>query len=65
MQYRGLVKERWGRLTENNLDAIAGRRDRLARRLQEVYGMHRDQAELQLVEFEAVHAGRVAVRRAA
>jgi uncharacterized protein YjbJ (UPF0337 family) len=65
MQFRGLVKERWGRLTENNLDTIAGKRDRLAGRLQETYGMHKDQAELQVKDFEAVHEGRVAVPRSA
>ena len=55
MQFRGLVKERWGKLTDNNLDAIAGERDQLAERLQEAYGMHEDQAELQVRAFEARH----------
>jgi uncharacterized protein YjbJ (UPF0337 family) len=55
MQFRGLVKERWGKLTDHNLDTIAGERDQLAERLQETYGMHKDQAELQVKAFEARH----------
>jgi len=58
MRFRGLVKDRWGKLTDHNLDAIAGRRDQLAGRLQEIYGMHEDQAELQVRAFESSHAGR-------
>jgi uncharacterized protein YjbJ (UPF0337 family) len=58
MRFRGLVKDRWGKLTDHNLDAIAGSRDQLAGRLQEVYGMHADQAELQVRAFEASHVGR-------
>ena len=57
MRFRGLVKDRWGKLTDHNLDAIAGRRDQLAGRLEEIYGMHADQAELQVRPFEASHAG--------
>jgi uncharacterized protein YjbJ (UPF0337 family) len=55
MQFKRLVKERWGKLTDHNLDAIAGERDLLAERLQETYGMHKDQAELQVKAFEARH----------
>jgi len=57
MRFRGLVKDRWGKLTDHNLDSIAGRRDQLAGRLEEIYGMHADQAELQVRAFEASHAG--------
>jgi len=44
--------ERWGRLTEDHLDLIAGRRDQLARRIEQVYGISRDEAERQLRNWE-------------
>jgi uncharacterized protein YjbJ (UPF0337 family) len=36
--YKGDVNGRWRRLTEDQLDVIAGRRDDLARQIQAVYG---------------------------
>jgi uncharacterized protein YjbJ (UPF0337 family) len=44
-QIRGQIKEWWGVLTDNDLDQIDGRRDRLVGKLQEKYGFTRDQAE--------------------
>ena len=37
--WRERIQERWGRLTEDHLDLIAGRREQLAGRIQEVYGL--------------------------
>jgi uncharacterized protein YjbJ (UPF0337 family) len=51
-QFKGKVKEQWGRLTDDNLDLIAGKRDQLAGKLQESYGISKDEAERQLAEFE-------------
>ena len=48
--WRGRVHERWGRLTDDQLDAIAGRREQLAARIQEVYGLTPDEAERQLTQ---------------
>jgi uncharacterized protein YjbJ (UPF0337 family) len=44
-QFRGKVKERWGRLTDDELDAAAGRRDQLIAKVQQRYGYERDRAE--------------------
>ena len=41
-QLRGQVKERWGRLTDDDLTAIAGRRDELEGKIQERYGYTKD-----------------------
>jgi uncharacterized protein YjbJ (UPF0337 family) len=41
-QLRGGVKERWGRLTDDDLTAIAGRRDELEGKIQEKYGYTKD-----------------------
>lgn len=50
-QYNGKVKEKWGKLTDDDLTTIAGKRDQLIGRLQERYGMAREQAEKQVDEF--------------
>jgi hypothetical protein len=41
--------------TDDNLDTIAGKRDQLTGRIQETYGITRDQAELQVKAFEEMH----------
>jgi uncharacterized protein YjbJ (UPF0337 family) len=43
-QLRGVVKEKWGKLTDDELDTIEGRLDRFAGLLQERYGYARDRA---------------------
>ena len=50
-QAKGKVKERWGRLTDDDLDVIAGKREQLCGRLQEAYGISKDDAERQVGEW--------------
>jgi len=50
-QIRGDVRETWGELTDDELDQIAGKRDKLAGTLQEKYGWSRDEAERQIDDF--------------
>jgi uncharacterized protein YjbJ (UPF0337 family) len=50
-QLRGRVKEAWGNLTDNELNQIEGRRDRLAGKLQEKYGYSRMEAEQEINNF--------------
>src|SRR2546425_191103 len=52
-QLKGKVREQWGRLTDDELDKIAGRREKLAGCLQNSYGIARDEAEKQIKDFEA------------
>jgi uncharacterized protein YjbJ (UPF0337 family) len=47
-QLTGTVKEHWGELTDNPLVSLAGTRDRLAGRLQERYGVSKEQSTRQL-----------------
>jgi len=54
-QFKGHVKEKWGKLTDDNLDAIAGKREQLAGRIQETYGITKDQTEVQPKAFEETH----------
>jgi uncharacterized protein YjbJ (UPF0337 family) len=51
-QFTGSVKEKWGRLTDDELDVIAGRRDKFIGKLQEKYGLSKDEAEHQLEEWQ-------------
>lgn len=51
-QLKGKVKEQWGRLTDDDLDVIAGRRDQLLGRIQQRHGLARDEADRQLRTWE-------------
>ena len=51
-QITGQVKSQWGKLTDDDLDVVAGRRDQLAGKIQERYGVAKDDAEKQLAEWE-------------
>lgn len=50
-QMKGQVKERWGKLTDNDLTAIRGRRQQLIGKIQEHYGDAKDAVERQVDEF--------------
>ena len=52
MQLKGSVKEQWGHLTDDNLDVIAGKRDQLAGKIQEAYGVSKEDAEKQIAEWQ-------------
>ena len=54
-QFQGHVKDKWGRLTDDHLLRIAGKRDQLSGQLQEIYGITKDQAERQVRLFEQIH----------
>lgn len=51
-QYKGQVKAQWGKLTNDHMDIIAGKREQLAGKIQEAYGVSRDEAELQIAAFQ-------------
>ena len=47
-QFKGSVKEKWGKLTDDDLDVIAGKQDQLEGKLQERYGYAKDQAKKEM-----------------
>jgi uncharacterized protein YjbJ (UPF0337 family) len=47
-QFRGRVKEWWGDITDDELDRIEGKSDRMVGLLQEKYGWTRDRAEREI-----------------
>lgn len=55
-QIKGKVKEEWGKLTNDDIEVIAGKRDQLIGRLQERYGMAKETAEQRIRDFERRHA---------
>lgn len=54
MQFKGKVKAQWGKLTDDHLDVIAGKRDVLVGKVQEAYGITKDEAEQQIKQFESL-----------
>ena len=50
-QMKGSVREKWGKLTDDDLDRIAGKREKLVGRLQECYGLRKEEAEKQCDEW--------------
>lgn len=48
LQMKGKVKARWGKLTDDELDQIEGNYDVLCGKIQEAYGLSRDEVERDL-----------------
>lgn len=51
-QIKGNVRTQWGKLTDDDLEVVAGKRDKLAGVLQERYGIAKEAAEKQVKEWE-------------
>ena len=51
-QFKGKVKEAWGKLTDDDLDVINGKREPMVGKMQERYGIARDEAEKQVKDWE-------------
>jgi uncharacterized protein YjbJ (UPF0337 family) len=51
-QLKGSVKQQWAKLTDNDLTAIDGQRDKLIGKIQERYGIAREDAERQLNQWK-------------
>jgi uncharacterized protein YjbJ (UPF0337 family) len=47
-EFKGKAKTQWGKLTDDDLNVIAGKRDQLEGRLQKHYGYAKDQAEKEI-----------------
>lgn len=51
-QAAGSIKQRWGKLTDDDMTVAEGHRDYLIGKVQERYGVAREEAEKQVSEFE-------------
>lgn len=54
-QFKGKVKEKWGKITDDDLTVISGKRDQLVGKIQERYGYQKERAEKELNEWEKEH----------
>jgi uncharacterized protein YjbJ (UPF0337 family) len=50
-QWTGKIKEKWGKLTDDDMTMIGGRWDQLVGKVQERYGYERDQAEKEVNDY--------------
>jgi uncharacterized protein YjbJ (UPF0337 family) len=55
-QMKGSIKERWGKLTDDDIDVIDGQNDQLIGKIQERYGIAREAAQKQVDEWNAIVA---------
>ena len=56
---KGKVREQWGKLTNDDLDVIAGKREQLVGLLQQRYGKTREEVEQEVHEFEKTQQAEV------
>mgnify|MGYP002661366594 FL=1 len=54
-QFKGNLKEQWGKLTDDDFDVIDGSREQLLGKLQERQGLAREAAEKQISDWQARH----------
>jgi uncharacterized protein YjbJ (UPF0337 family) len=62
---KGKVKEQWGKLTDDDLDVIEGRREQMVGKIQDRYGCAREEAERQVDTFWDRYDDNGDLRRAA
>ena len=51
-QFAGKVREKWGKLTDSDIQQIAGKRDQLIGLVQKHYGIEKEAAEQEVRDFE-------------
>ena len=51
-QFKGKMNEQWGKLTDDDFDVAEGKRDQLAGKIQERYGIGKEEAEKQLDDWQ-------------
>lgn len=52
-EFKGNVKQQWSKLTDDQLEIIAGKREHLAGKIQVMYGIGKDEAEHQLSDWQS------------
>ena len=54
-QMTGTIKQQWGKLTDDAMTQVNGKRDQLVGKIQEAYGISKDEADKQVKEWEKLH----------
>jgi uncharacterized protein YjbJ (UPF0337 family) len=52
-QFKGNIKQQWGKLTDDQLNVIAGNRDQLVGKVQETYGITKEETEKQISAWQS------------
>lgn len=52
-QFKGTIKEKWGKLTDDDMTVIEGKREQLVGKIQERYGYAKDQADKEVKDWES------------
>jgi uncharacterized protein YjbJ (UPF0337 family) len=60
-QLRGAAKEKWGKLTDDDLDCINGKRDQFVGKLQERYGIAKEEAQKTLNDWASLQGAQTEV----
>ena len=50
-ELKGKAKQNWGKFTDDHIEHVNGKREHLAGKIQEIYGIDKDEAERQIYEF--------------
>ena len=50
-ELKGKAKQNWGKLTDDHIEHVNGKREQLVSKIQEIYGIDKDEAERQIYEF--------------
>jgi uncharacterized protein YjbJ (UPF0337 family) len=58
-QMKGSVRKHWGKLTDDDLDVIAGEREKLVGKIQERYGIAKEEAERQIANWNPPSGAKV------
>jgi uncharacterized protein YjbJ (UPF0337 family) len=51
-EFKGKAKQQWGKLTDDDLDVVEGKRDELVGKVQHAYGVSREEADKQISSWE-------------
>jgi len=51
-QFKGTVRKQWGKLTDDEIEQMKGSRQQLSGRIQELYGIAKEEAEDQIAKWE-------------
>ncbi len=51
-QMKGKIRQQWGKLTDSDMEKIAGKRDELVGKIQNSYGIGKDEADRQVKDWE-------------
>jgi uncharacterized protein YjbJ (UPF0337 family) len=63
-EFKVAAKQRWDKLSEQQLQGTKGKREYLSKRVQEAYSLSRDEAERQISEWLAKQSEKHAATRA-